>query len=44
MKKNEKAKIEKIKENPLYSPFDPQGSYTGVSENGEPPTQDADDL
>lgn len=24
--------------------FDPTGSYTGQTDKGEPPTQDADDL
>lgn len=24
--------------------FDPTGSYTGETDKGEPPTQDADDL
>lgn len=28
----------------MKSPFDVNGSYTGVPENGEKPVQDADDL
>jgi hypothetical protein len=33
----------KNKKSEFYSPFDPNGSYTGVS-NSETPIQDADDL
>lgn len=39
------SKVEKIlKDNPFKSKNDPFGSYTGVAENDEKPTQDADDL
>ena len=31
-------------EDDLFSEFDPFGSYTGISTDGEPPEQDADDL
>lgn len=34
----------KIKNKSFYSPFDPQGSYTGYANNSEKPCQDADDL
>ena len=28
----------------FYSPFDPNGSYTGKTKRNEKPVQDADDL
>ncbi len=34
----------KLKKKSFYSTFDPNGSYTGVSKDGERPCQDADDL
>ena len=43
-KKRAKKSSDIVNENPLYSPFDPQGSYTGVPKKGEKPVQDADDL
>ncbi len=28
----------------MFAHFDPQGSWTGISDDGSPPVQDADDL
>ena len=33
-----------MKKKSFKSAFDPLGSYTGITENGEKPVQDADDL
>lgn len=43
MKNKIKDIYEKIK-NAFKSKTDPDGSYTGNADNGEKPTQDADDL
>ena len=43
MKNKLKSICEKIK-NAFKSKTDPDGSYTGNAENGDKPTQDADDL
>ena len=44
----EKNKFERalkdIKESLKPSKFDPNGSYTGLTKNGEKPVQDQDDL
>ena len=39
-----KTKIKEIKNELSPSKFDPNGSYTGLTENGEEPVQDQDDL
>ena len=47
MKKNkikEKSLINSIKNTLQPGIFDPNGSYTGLTENGEEPVQDQDDL
>lgn len=36
--------IKEAKKNLRPSKFDPNGSYTGLTENGEQPVQDQDDL
>jgi hypothetical protein len=42
-KKKKKTTEEDLTES-QKSPFDPFGMYTGVSEDGQKPVQDADDL
>ena len=37
-------KKENKKRSSSYSPFDPNGSYTGAAKDGEKPVQDSDDL
>mgnify|MGYP003533260811 CR=1 FL=1 len=48
MKNNKKidfdSKFEEIKRFLQPNKFDPDGSYTGVTKNGEKPVQDQDDL
>ena len=39
-----KTKMKEIKEELKPSKFDPNGSYTGLTEDGEKPVQDQDDL
>lgn len=39
-----KEKKKKRKKSSSYSPFDPNGSYTGTAKGDEKPIQDADDL
>ena len=39
-----KTKMREIKEVLQPSKFDPNGSYTGLTEKGESPVQDQDDL
>ena len=36
--------MKRRKKNNFYSYFDPNGSYTGKTIDGEKPVQDADDL
>jgi hypothetical protein len=43
-KKKKKKKAAKNLTDGQKSSFDPSGSYTGVSEDGQMPVQDADDL
>ena len=48
MKNNKKydieSKIEEIKKILQPNKYDPDGSYTGITKNGEEPVQDQDDL
>ena len=44
VKARSQRKIANNKGNSFASKYDPFGSYTGVSEGGDPPIQDADDL
>ena len=41
---DEKSLINSIKNVLQPGKFDPYGSYTGLTENGEKPVQDQDDL
>lgn len=43
-KTNIKKIIKEVKLKLRPSKFDPNGSYTGLTENGEDPVQDQDDL
>ena len=43
-KSTKKSLINSIKDELQPGKFDPNGSYTGLTENGELPVQDQDDL